>query len=228
MYEIKVLSNEDFDQVAKSDDRYSYVDDTNLGFADREKGIAYVRQTGLHDLNKYLISHELEELEQDESTHEDPNGIRHKKFWSNIFESIMNPFKILAPIANILKFPFTAAAQGPTKAFQDIFSGFGGGQQQQSGQQYNQDSGVFSSFGQQQQGDSGGSYYPQSSVFTTPGTYGGQGSPLNLFSGSGSYSPGSVPSAAQGGLTPGILGGGEVPDYIKQQKFGSEGGRFVF
>src|SRR3990167_1675901 len=85
MYEIKVLSNEDFDQVAQSDPRYSYVDGTNLGFADREKGVAYVRQTGIHDLNKYLISHELEELEQDKSTHEDPNGIRHKKFFKDFF-----------------------------------------------------------------------------------------------------------------------------------------------
>src|SRR3990167_10074656 len=99
MYEIKVLSNEDFDQVAQSDPRYSYVDGTNLGFADREKGVAYVRQTGVHDLNKYLISHELEELEQDESTHEDPNGIRHKKFWDFI-RPFFNVFTDAAKYSN--------------------------------------------------------------------------------------------------------------------------------
>lgn len=79
MYEIKVLSNDEFDNVAASDDRYSYVDDSNLGFADKQKGIAYVRQTNIHDLNKYLINHELEELDAENSTHEDTNGIRHKK-----------------------------------------------------------------------------------------------------------------------------------------------------
>src|SRR3990167_11153387 len=85
MYEIKVLSSDEFDEVAKSDARYSYVDDSNMGFADRQKGVAYVRGTNIHDLNKYLINHELEELEEDESTHEDPNGIRHKKFFKDIF-----------------------------------------------------------------------------------------------------------------------------------------------
>lgn len=91
MYEIKVLSNKDFESVSKSDPRYSYVDDTNMGFADREKGVAYVRGTNIHDLNKYLISHELEELESAESTHEDPNGIRHKKFFKEIFAPFIAP-----------------------------------------------------------------------------------------------------------------------------------------
>ena len=85
MYEIKVLDSKEFDEVAKSDPRYEYVDENNLGFADRLKGIAYVRQTHIHDLNKYLINHELEELEEDHSTHEDPNGIRHKKFFKDFF-----------------------------------------------------------------------------------------------------------------------------------------------
>ncbi len=90
MYEIKVLEDKEFDDIAKSDKRYSYVDHTNLGFADRQTGRAYVRQTGVHDLNKYLISHELEELEQDDSTHEDPNGIRHKKggFFKNFYDPL--------------------------------------------------------------------------------------------------------------------------------------------
>ena len=79
MYEIKVLDSKDFDNISKSDSRYSYVDDTNFGFSDREKSIAYVRDTKIHDLNKYLINHELEELIDEHSDHEDPNGIRHKK-----------------------------------------------------------------------------------------------------------------------------------------------------
>lgn len=88
MYEIKVLESKDFDEVSKSDPRYSYVDDTNLGFSDRVKGVAYVRDSKIHDLNKYLINHELEELIDEHSDHEDPNGIRHKKgnFWANLFD----------------------------------------------------------------------------------------------------------------------------------------------
>lgn len=92
MYEIKVLDSDEFDKVAKSDPRYSYVDESNMGFADRQKGIAYVRGTNVHDLNKYLINHELEELEEAESTHEDPNGIRHKKFFKEIFLPLFTGF----------------------------------------------------------------------------------------------------------------------------------------
>lgn len=91
MYTIKVLSNKDFDDISRSNPRYSYVDETNLGFADRELGVAYVRNTHIHDLNKYLINHELEELESDSSTHEDPNGIRHKKFFKEIFAPYIAP-----------------------------------------------------------------------------------------------------------------------------------------
>ena len=72
MYEIKVLSNDEFDSLPYEDTRGSDISDS-LGFANKFIGKAYVRQTGIHDLNKYLISHELEELESDESTHEDPN-----------------------------------------------------------------------------------------------------------------------------------------------------------
>lgn len=90
MYEIKILEDKDFTKAMKSDPRYSYVDETNLGFADRVKGIAYVRKTVSPDLNKYLIFHELEELEESHSTHEDKNGIRHKKggFFKNLFDPV--------------------------------------------------------------------------------------------------------------------------------------------
>lgn len=91
MYEIKVLDSEQFDSVAKSDPRYSYVDDTNMGFADRQKGVAYVRNSHVHDLNKYLINHELEEMLEDKSEHEDDNGIRHKKFFRQAVKPFITP-----------------------------------------------------------------------------------------------------------------------------------------
>lgn len=90
MYQIKVLNNEEFDEIIKSDPKYSYVDDTNLGFSDKEKGIAYVRDTEIDDLNKYLISHEFEHLLEEEGTHEDAHGIRHKK-GPKFFKSVLLP-----------------------------------------------------------------------------------------------------------------------------------------
>lgn len=87
MYEIKVLSNEEFDRLPISETRGSDIT-KSLGFANKFTGKAYVRQTGTHELNKYLISHELEELESEQSTHEDENGIRHKSFGS-FFKSFL-------------------------------------------------------------------------------------------------------------------------------------------
>ena len=89
MYEIKVLSNDEFDNLPSEETRGSEIHDS-LGFANKYNGKAYVRQTGHHELNKYLISHELEELESDESTHEDENGIRHKK-GPKFFKDIIMP-----------------------------------------------------------------------------------------------------------------------------------------
>ena len=121
MYEIKVLDSNEFDSVAKSDPRYSYVDDTNMGFSDRMNGTAYIRNTYIHDLNKYLVNHELEELEADESTHEDENGIRHKKF----FKDIVAPFSTNpAGIFGGEKGPLTPLAPGqPQIAFPDDSQG---------------------------------------------------------------------------------------------------------
>lgn len=98
MYEIRVLSDEEFESLPASETRGSDISDS-LGFANKFNGRAYVRQTGIHDLNKYLISHELEELESDESTHEDENGIRHKK-GPKFFKQILMPaLQTILPIA---------------------------------------------------------------------------------------------------------------------------------
>lgn len=117
MYEIKILNNEDFKRVAKSDPRYSFVDDTNLGFADKAKRVAYVRQTNVHDLNKYLVTHELEELENDSSTHEDANGIRHKKF----FKEFLLPAVIAAAKGGATGGQM-GAATGVLDTYQNLFS----------------------------------------------------------------------------------------------------------
>ena len=44
-----------------------------------------------------MINHELEELEEDESTHEDANGIRHKKFFKDILRPFYNPLNLDVP-----------------------------------------------------------------------------------------------------------------------------------
>jgi hypothetical protein len=77
MYKIQVLDNEEFDRLGPEITRGSDISQS-LGFADKATGNAYVRYTGVPDLEKYLVNHELEELQADESTHEDENGIRHK------------------------------------------------------------------------------------------------------------------------------------------------------
>ncbi|MBU2052576.1 hypothetical protein KKH13_05205 [Patescibacteria group bacterium] len=85
MYSVKILNDNDFDKISKSDVRYSHVDESNMGFADRVKGVAYVRYSAWPELNRFLVNHELEELESDESVHEDEYGIRHKKFFKELF-----------------------------------------------------------------------------------------------------------------------------------------------
>lgn len=209
MYEIKVLSDKEFFEVAKSDKRYSYVDETNLGFADALKGKAYVRHTSHPELQKYLINHELEELIEAHEGHEDANGIRHKKL-GNIFRAIFNPINIPIPgLHNKDKGVFNVGQSSSAKQAEA---------ESQAQQQAQQE--------QQQMAQMFGSYSPQGA---TSGVSGASGSPLNLF-GSGSYAPGNVPDAASGSYTPGFLGQSaeQLPDYLKQQKFGAEDGRIVF
>ena len=97
MYEIKVLDNKTFDSLPVSETRGSEISDS-LGFANRFTGKAYVRYVGIPELQKYLINHELEELEADKSTHEDENGIRHKKFWKDFLRPVLT-FGISKPEA---------------------------------------------------------------------------------------------------------------------------------
>lgn len=83
MYKINILSNRDFDRLPRSVTRGSDISDS-LGFADPSTNSAYIRNTGVAELNKYLINHEFEHLLEEEGTHEDSNGIRHKKFFKDV------------------------------------------------------------------------------------------------------------------------------------------------
>lgn len=204
MYEIKVLDSKEFDELKHTDPRYSYVDETNLGFADREKGTAYVRQTHVHELNKYLISHELEELEQDESTHEDPNGIRHKK-GPKIFKDLIAPLFGIPSEAPQREAAQTTNVPGMGNVLNSELAGMGMGGQS-------------------------GSYSPMGSF----GQSFGFGSPLNLFSGSSPSSGRVPDVASGSYSPSGNLGGGldslppEILNLLKQRQSGSEGGGIRF
>ena len=200
MYEIKVLDSKEFDELKHTDPRYSYVDETNLGFADREKGTAYVRQTHVHELNKYLISHELEELEQDESTHEDPNGIRHKK-GPKIFKDLIAPLFGIPSEAPQREAAQTTNVPGMGNVLNSELAGMGMGGQS-------------------------GSYSPMGSF----GQYGGFGSPLNLFGGSGSYTPATQSLSNSGSYLPSLLGEGlnDLSPEERQRLSGTDAGRIVF
>lgn len=86
-YEIKVLQSDEFDSLP-----YEGISDS-LGFADVKSGKVFVRQTGSHELNRYLINHEIDHLVEDHATDEDKNGIRHKKF-SDVLRHFYNPLNI--------------------------------------------------------------------------------------------------------------------------------------
>lgn len=80
-YTVKVLSSGDFDNLGYEHTRGADISGS-VGFADALNNRAYVRDTGVEQLNKYLVNHEFEHLLEEEGTDEDSDvpGIRHK-FW---------------------------------------------------------------------------------------------------------------------------------------------------
>lgn len=205
MYEIKVLSRDEFDEVSRSDPRYSYVDESNFGFADRLKGKAYVLDTKVHDLNKYLVTHELEEMMEEDSAHEDPNGIRHKK-GPKLFK------QIVAPVLGLFGGSIGKAVSSATS----MFGGENNSQPEAP---------------QMPSMPSSGSFMPQNSQ-PVSGSYGAT-SPMNLFPTSGSYSPGNVPNSVSGSLggniTSGLgAGNSELPPELLARLKGNYAGRIEF
>jgi len=77
MYEIKILTDLDFDQLP-----YKYAKEA-YGLADPKTNRAYVRMTGNRRFDQGTLEHELDELMQKVSPHEE-DGIRYKKFFKDI------------------------------------------------------------------------------------------------------------------------------------------------
>lgn len=91
-YQVKVVTPKEFSRLAQSDRRYEFVDEENLGFADPEKNVAYVRNTAWPELNKFLIEHEFDHLLNPENgADKDANGIYHKKVFKDLIAPIGLP-----------------------------------------------------------------------------------------------------------------------------------------
>lgn len=75
MYTLKILKNEDFDKLPYKKAK------TSLGLANAKTGMAFVRDTGYNDITKATISHELDEMVNKVSPHEE-DGIRYKSLAS--------------------------------------------------------------------------------------------------------------------------------------------------
>lgn len=110
-YEIKVLGSDEFDRLP-----YEGIADS-LGFADVKHGRVYVRHTGSHELNRYLINHEIDHLVEQHATDEDAHGIRHKKA-KNFFRSFFNPLNVpgMGPLSNSKKGVFNTDNQSSLQA----------------------------------------------------------------------------------------------------------------
>ena len=70
-YEIRIVSNEEFDSLPYKKAK------TSLGLADAKTGVAYIRETGVRELDQATIDHEFDELVSKISPHEE-DGIRYK------------------------------------------------------------------------------------------------------------------------------------------------------
>lgn len=86
-YDIKFLSNEDFENMPVSDRLGEDVSDS-FGVYNPHTGQIRIRDTGFWEVNKYLLDHELEHAVEEHATDTGPNGLRHKKgkkFFKDIF-----------------------------------------------------------------------------------------------------------------------------------------------
>lgn len=91
--QVKFLTREEMGRAKDMDFRYEHVNEDNLGFADVKKNRIFVRAGLAPELTRYLINHELSHLYEEEGTHEDEHGIRHKGdsggFWKVVLPVVL-------------------------------------------------------------------------------------------------------------------------------------------
>jgi len=93
-FDIKFLSNEDFDNMPVSDRLGEDVSDS-WGVYNPYTRQVRIRDTGFWEVNKYLLDHELEHAVEEHATDQGPNGLRHKKgkkFWKEILMPVMTGY----------------------------------------------------------------------------------------------------------------------------------------
>lgn len=91
IFTIQILEDKDYDALHEQFSNISKEDLAgSLGFADKEKGEAYVRKTNVAGIDESTMQHELQELLAKNSSHEDLDGIRWKK-GKDIFKNVVAP-----------------------------------------------------------------------------------------------------------------------------------------
>jgi len=172
MYEIKFLSNEDFDNLPKEVTKGSRIDDS-LGFYNPDLGKAYIRFTASNELNKYLLNHEFEHMLENEATDVDENGIRHKKKGgvAKFFDTIFNPVTWVNPERqSALVMPLTAS---------EGLGSMGQSQEQPQQESMNMNPFLFSQSGSNFQGSQGSQSGYESSNSLPESSFSGLNSNLN-------------------------------------------------
>ncbi len=90
--QVHVVTPQEWSRLAKCP---HVSDDDSAGFSDPTTGQAYVRDTQLPALNRYLIQHEFDHLLEEEATDECACGLRHKKgkdIFRNVAAASLAPF----------------------------------------------------------------------------------------------------------------------------------------
>ena len=90
-YTVKVLSESEWKQLLGDDPRYASVDDDNWAFSDPVKRKGYARAEYLNRFpgsKALVLQHEFEHLVEDDPTHQDAHGIRHKKGFKEVARNI--------------------------------------------------------------------------------------------------------------------------------------------
>jgi hypothetical protein len=140
-FTFKILSDEDFDNLPYDDAKSS------LGLSVMSTKTAYIRKTGVKELDMGTIQHEFDELMQQTSPHE-INGIRYKKGGGlgkliiTTLATLVNPFLGAAVGVGAGAHSLNQQEQARKKAqeqqaaadrqFQDVFGGFGPSQATQA------------------------------------------------------------------------------------------------
>lgn len=106
-YTVQVLTDKEFNNLP-----YQGISDS-LGIADKAKGLAFVRETGIKDFDRATLIHEIDHLVSTHCTHQDEFGIMHKK-GKDIFANIIP--MVVGGIVTALTGGGAAPLVGPTMA----------------------------------------------------------------------------------------------------------------